>query len=198
MLDLHEVIEKVVPHDRMVGKDRRHLHFGGILSRSSPCTLLKAPMRFMRSQPKAEGLTIAHLGEEVIKVGRIIPVAHPSEGRFHLSLIEFRSSRVDRSPPRLESPGAPALAGKSNGVTRLLQQLRVGCEFGGQGAVDVACFFQAPDRLSGQDGAARRPAGRGVAKGTGEANALTGDTIEGGRFDLRFTVGPGVGIGLIV
>ena len=64
--------------------------------------------------------------------------------------------------------------------------------------MDVACFFQAPDRLSGQDGAARRPAGRGVAKGTGEANAVTGDAVEGGRFDLRFTVGPGVGIGLIV
>ena len=36
MLDLHEVIEKVVPHNRMVWEDRWHLHFGGILSRSSP------------------------------------------------------------------------------------------------------------------------------------------------------------------
>ena len=133
-------------------------------------------------------MILANLAKEIIEVCRIILVGHASEGRFHPSLVEFRSSRVDRSTSRLESPGAPALAGKSDGVTRILQQFRVGREFGGQGAVDVASFLQAPDRLSGQDGAARRPAGRGVAKGMGEANALTGDTIEGGCLDLRFTV----------
>jgi hypothetical protein len=155
-------------------------------------------MGFMRPQPEAEGLVLAHLGEEVIEVRRVIPVGNTPEGRLHPSAVEFRAGRVGLSTSRLEPSGTPALAGKPGGVTRVLQQFRVGCELSGQGAVDVARFLQAPDRLAGQDGASRWPAGGRVAKSVIEVYALTGDTVEGGRLDHLIMGGPGVGIGLVV
>ena len=154
MLDLHEVIEKVAPDDRVVGEDRRNDHLGGVLSHPSPRAFLVAAMGFVRPQPEAKGLALRNLSEEVIKIPRIVLVGHAFEGRLQRSAVEAHTSRVDRSTSRLESPGTPPLAGISDGVTRIPKQLRIGRELGRQGAVDIAGFFQPPDMLPGQDGAA--------------------------------------------
>ena len=50
----------------------------------------------------------------------------------------------------LKSSGAPAFAGMSDFVAGIAEQLDVGSELGGQGAPEIAAFFEAPDWLAGE------------------------------------------------
>ena len=92
----------------------------------------------------------------------------------------------------------PSLAGITDGISGLGQNLGVGDEFLRQCAVNVSCFLQTPDGLPGQNRTPRRSAGRGITKSMSETNSLSCHPIKGGSLDHGITVRSSMGIGLII
>ena len=150
------------------------------------------------SQPKAEGLIRFYLGKEIIKIGSIIGITHCLEEWLKLSLTEFLTCGIGNAPSRRKTPGTPCFSSKPDRIAGLRQDIRISNELLRQSTPKVARLFQSPDRLTGKEGTAGRPASRGVTKGMGKTDSLPRHTVEGGSLDYRITIGPGVSIGLIV
>ena len=64
--------------------------------------------------------------------------------------------------------------------------------------MDIASFFESPDRLAGEDGGAGGATSGGIAEGMGEAESFVSDTVEGGGFDHGIPICSGVSVALIV
>ena len=109
-----------------------------------------------------------------------------------------RTSGVFGATAGTISARAPALAGVTNKVPCLLQRLGVGGEFCGQRAVNVPSLLQSPDVLPRQDSAPRGAASWRVAKGEGETDPLSSNTVECWSLDYRIPISTRMGKTLIV
>ena len=76
VFDLHEVIKQIVSDDGMVGKDRGHGDLVRVFSGSFSRAPFETAMGLVGSQPEAEGLVFVDLGEEILKVCRVVLVGH--------------------------------------------------------------------------------------------------------------------------
>ena len=198
VLDLDEVVENVTAHDVVVREDWWDDDFVRILSSSLSGTKFIAAVRFGRPKPETEGTALWRILEKVGKIARVVRVAHRLERRLHLPGLIFDSGRILVAPARLKAPRTPAFARISHVVTRLLQHLRVGGELCRQGAVDVSRFFEPPDGLARQDGAARRSTGRRIAEGMNKTQPFASNPVESGGLHDGIPVRPGVGVALVV
>ena len=194
MFDFDEVVEEVVSDDVVVRKDGRDDDSGGIFTSSFSGTRFEATVGFGGAEPEAEGLFFWRLRKEVREVAGVVGIAHLLEGRLEALLLEGWSGRVFRAPSRFEATGAPSLSGVADGVAGFLEKVGVGCEFGRESAVDIASFFESPDRLAGEDGGAGGTTSGGIAEGMGEAESFFSDTVEGGGFDHGIAICSGVGV----
>jgi len=198
VFDFDKVVEEVVSDDVVVRKDGRDDDFGGVFTGSFSGTRFEATVGLGGAKPEAEGLFFWRPRKEVREVAGVVGVTHLLEGRLEALLLEGWSGGVFSAPPGFEAAGAPSLSGVADGVAGFLEKVGVGCEFGREGAVDIASFFESPDRLAGEDGGAGGTTSGGVAEGVGEAEALLSDTVEGGGFDDGIAICSGVGVALIV
>ena len=147
MLNFHEVIEDVVPHDIIVREDGRHDDLAGIFTRPLASSQFVATVWLARSQPETKRLVLRNVLEKVLEVSRIVGVPHALERRLQPPAIEWFSRRIGLAAAWLESAGTPSLARVTNGVTRFFQQLGIGSELRWQCAVNIPGFFQTPDLL---------------------------------------------------
>ena len=198
MFDFNEVIEEVVTDDIVVRKDGRDDDFGGIFAGLFSSAGFEATVGFRGAEPEAEGFVFWRLRKEVREVAGVVGVTYLLEGRLEALLLEGWSGRVFRAPSRFEATGAPSLSGVADGVAGFSKEVGVGCEFGRESAVDIASFFESPDRLAGEDGGAGGTTSGGIAEGMGEAESFVSDTVEGGGFDDGIAICSGVGVALIV
>ena len=148
MFDLHEVIQNVVSHDVVVGKDRRHDCLRGILARQFPRSGLITAMWFGCSQPETKRLVLWNLFEKVLEVPRIIYGSDALERRLQAMSIEQLSGRIGLPAAWLKPAGAPSLARVTDRVSSFRQQLGVCRELRWQRAVNIPGFFQTPDVLA--------------------------------------------------
>ena len=198
MFDFNEVIEEVVTDDIVVGEDGGNDDSGGIFAGSFSGTRFEATVGFRGAEPEAEGFLFWGLRKEGGEITGVVGVAHLFEGWLEALLLEGWSGRVFSAPSGFEATGAPSLASVADRVTGFFKEVGVGGELGWEGAVDVAGFFESPDRLTGEDGGAGGATSGGVAEGMGEAEALFCDAIKSGSFNDRIAIGSGVGVALVV
>ena len=150
------------------------------------------------AEPEAERLFFWRLRKEVREVARVVGITHLFERWLEPLLLEGWSSRIFSTPSGFEATGAPSLASVADRVTGFFKEVGVGGELGWEGAVDVAGFFESPDRLTGEDCGAGGTTSGGVTESVGEAEALFCDAIKGGSFNDRIAIGSGVGVALVV
>ena len=198
MFDFDEVVEEVVSDDVVVGEYGRDDDSGGIFTGSFAGTRFEATMGFRGAEPEAEGFLFWRLRKEGGKIAGVVGVTHLFEGRLETLLLEGWSGRVFSAPSGFEATGAPSLASVADRVTGFFKEVGVGGELGWEGAVDVAGFFESPDRLTGEDCGAGGTTSGGVTESVGEAEALFCDAIKGGSFNDRIAIGSGVGVALVV
>lgn len=198
MFNFNEVIEEVVTDDIVVGEDGGDDDLGGIFTSSFSGARFEATVGFGGAEPEAEGLFFWRLRKEVREVACVVGITHLFERWLEPLLLKGWSGRVFSAPSRFEATWAPPLASVADQVAGFLKEIGVGGKFGGEGAVDVASFFEPPDRLTGEDGGAGGTTSGGVAEGMGETKALICDTIKCRSFDDGVAIGSGVGVALVV
>ena len=152
-------------------------------------------MRFLGSQPEAEGLLLRSLVEKGREVARVVDVGDPLVGRFQGDLIPRMTSGVAlfelHRPPVDPLPDSrpPAFSGEAHEIPAFLQQPGIELPLLREKGVVIAGFFQLPGVAPREQAGPRGSTLRIAVVGIGEKDSLPRNSIKTRSFHVGASVG---------
>ena len=197
VFDLEAVVENLAARLGSVRQPGGQPGVFQLLPRPLPGADVVVLVRLGRTQPKEEGLALIALDEELIEVRGVVDRVDAGAGVFQtLRRVDLAEDLA--RPTRTHFAGAPSLAGGAELIPGVSEQQREHLKLRAQHAQQDAAFLDFPNVAAGQNGAARRRAGRRGGIGVVKQDAFASDAIERGRFCRRVAVSAGVHGRLIV